>query len=218
MCVCWLPYETFDVKWIHHFSTFVRKQESEEGQGSKGLCCENSWSFYHNPQTSWILSPEKSRIEMALRQTLGWSEGEVMRPESKPCSRLMRQTSGIFSVGSALAFWVLCRLHYGHNSYQSSSPIFSIFVEPFYAWSLPIKLSSSYRFQVNLANERWNYFTAWQHAYSVGPRITLPRSLRWASCGAISVTSTSALLVRLFSPECEPQNIAAYDIPEHKAE
>ncbi|KAF8675759.1 hypothetical protein HU200_047243 [Digitaria exilis] len=130
---------------------------------------------------------------MALRQTLGWSEGEVMRPESKPCSRLMRQTAGIFSVGGALAFWVLCRLHYGHNSYQSSSPIFSIFVEPFYAWSLPIKLSSS-------------------------PRITVPRSLRWASCGAISVTSTSALLVRLFSPECEPQNIAAYDIPEHKAE
>ncbi|KAL5227823.1 hypothetical protein ABZP36_016088 [Zizania latifolia] len=98
---------------------------------------------------------------MALRRALGWSEGEVMRPESKPCSRLMRQTVGIFSVGGGLAFWVLCRLHYG-------------------------------------------------------PRITVPRSLRWASCGAISVSSTSALLVRLFSPECEPQNIAAYDRPEHK--
>ncbi|GKV10631.1 hypothetical protein SLEP1_g21971 [Rubroshorea leprosula] len=45
----------------------------------------------------------------------------------------------------------------------------------------------------------------------VGPRITVPRSLRWAACGAVSVSSTSALLVRLFSPECEPQNIAAYD-------
>ena len=44
-----------------------------------------------------------------------------------------------------------------------------------------------------------------------GPRITIPRSLRWAGCGAVSVSSTGALLVRLFSPECEPQNIAAYD-------
>ncbi|KAK8639953.1 hypothetical protein V6N13_138319 [Hibiscus sabdariffa] len=43
------------------------------------------------------------------------------------------------------------------------------------------------------------------------PRITVPRSLRWAACGAVSVSSTSALLVCLFSPECEPQNIAAYD-------
>uniref|UniRef100_A0A0D9Y639 DUF7875 domain-containing protein n=1 Tax=Oryza glumipatula TaxID=40148 RepID=A0A0D9Y639_9ORYZ len=98
---------------------------------------------------------------MALRRALGWSEGEVMRPESKPCSRLMRQTAGVFSVGGALSFWVLCRLHYG-------------------------------------------------------PRITVPRSLRWASCGAISVSSASALLVRLFSPECEPQNIAAYDKLAHK--
>ncbi|TKW09247.1 hypothetical protein SEVIR_6G081400v4 [Setaria viridis] len=100
---------------------------------------------------------------MALRRALGWSEGEVMRPESKPCSRLMRQTAGIFSVGGGLAFWVLCRLHYG-------------------------------------------------------PRITVPRSLRWASCGAVSVSTTTALLVRLFSPECEPQNIAAFDIPELKPE
>nr|ACG41362.1 hypothetical protein [Zea mays] len=100
---------------------------------------------------------------MALRRALGWSEGEVMRPESKPCSRLMRQTAGIFSVGGGLALWVLCRLHYG-------------------------------------------------------PRITVPRSLRWASCGAVSMSATSALLVRLFSPECEPQNIAAFDKPELKAE
>ena len=53
---------------------------------------------------------------MALRQVLGWSDGEVMRPESKPCSRLMRHTAGIFSVGGALASWVLCRLHYGNSS------------------------------------------------------------------------------------------------------
>ncbi|KAJ0014076.1 hypothetical protein Pint_21107 [Pistacia integerrima] len=44
-----------------------------------------------------------------------------------------------------------------------------------------------------------------------GPRVTVPRSLRWAACGAVSVSSTTALLVCLFSPECEPQNIAAYD-------
>ncbi|KAF2324113.1 hypothetical protein GH714_006725 [Hevea brasiliensis] len=54
-------------------------------------------------------------------------------------------------------------------------------------------------------------FKDWQLRAGKGPRITVPRSLRWATCGAISVSSTSALLVRLFSPECEPQNIAAYD-------
>ncbi|RLN24571.1 uncharacterized protein C2845_PM07G04860 [Panicum miliaceum] len=129
---------------------------------------------------------------MALRQALGWSEGEVMRPESKPCSRLMRQTAGIFSVGGALAFWVLCRLHYGHNSCPSNSPLFSFFVPADKAHLLSAPSSS--------------------------PRITVPRSLRWASCGAISTSSTSALLVRLFRPECEPQNIAAYDKPEHKTE
>nr|GMC53302.1 uncharacterized protein LOC109180987 isoform X2 [Ipomoea batatas] len=93
---------------------------------------------------------------MALRQLCGFSDGEVMRSDCKPCSRLMRQTAAIFSVGGALGFWVLCRLHYG-------------------------------------------------------PRITVPRSLSWAACGAVSTSSTTALLVRLFSPECEPQNIAAYD-------
>ena len=61
---------------------------------------------------------------MALRRALGWSEGEVMRPESKPCSRLMRQTAGIFSVGGGLAFWVLCRLHYGHYSCPSNHLLF----------------------------------------------------------------------------------------------
>ncbi|XP_010276592.1 PREDICTED: uncharacterized protein LOC104611304 [Nelumbo nucifera] len=93
---------------------------------------------------------------MALRRFFGFSDGELMRSDAKPCSRLMRHTAGVFTVGGALAFWVLCRLHYG-------------------------------------------------------PRITVPRSLRWAACGAVSMSSTSALLVRLFSPECEPQNIAAYD-------
>lgn len=115
-------------------------------------------------EASWLeIRNRLPNLKMALRRALGWSEGEVMRPESKPCSRLMRQTAGIFSVGGGLAFWVLCRLHYG-------------------------------------------------------PRITVPRSLRWASCGAVSMSATSALLVRLFSPECEPQNIAAFDKPELKAE
>ncbi|XP_022641016.1 uncharacterized protein LOC106771310 isoform X1 [Vigna radiata var. radiata] len=93
---------------------------------------------------------------MSLRRFLGFSDGEVMRSDAKPCSRLMRHTAGIYSVGGALGFWILCRLHYG-------------------------------------------------------PRITNPRSLRWAACGAVTVSSSTALLVRLFSPECEPQNIAAYD-------
>lgn len=44
-----------------------------------------------------------------------------------------------------------------------------------------------------------------------GPRTTVPRILRWAACGAATVGPSSALLVRLFSPECEPQNITAYD-------
>ena len=51
--------------------------------------------------------------EMALRQMLGWSEGDLMRSDAKPCSRLMRQTAAIFTVGGALGFWVFCRLHYG---------------------------------------------------------------------------------------------------------
>ncbi|CAM8911566.1 unnamed protein product [Rhodiola kirilowii] len=93
---------------------------------------------------------------MALRQKLGWSEGDLMRSDCKTCSRLMRQTAGIWSFGGGVAFWVLCRLHYG-------------------------------------------------------TRITLPRSLRWAACGSLTVGSSTALLVRLLSPECEPQNIAAYD-------
>ena len=70
---------------------------------------------------------------MALREALGWSEGEVMRPESKPCSRLMSQTAGIFSTGGALAFWVLCRLHYGHDPDPSNHLLLSIFVLPFSA-------------------------------------------------------------------------------------
>ncbi|XP_010549224.1 PREDICTED: uncharacterized protein LOC104820476 [Tarenaya hassleriana] len=95
---------------------------------------------------------------MALRQLLGWSEGDLMRSDAKPCSKLMKQTAAIFTVGGALGFWVLCRLHYG-------------------------------------------------------PRITVPRSLRWAGCGAVTVSTSTALLVRLFSPECEPQNVAAFDLP-----
>ncbi|KAF8396108.1 hypothetical protein HHK36_017720 [Tetracentron sinense] len=93
---------------------------------------------------------------MALRRFFGFSDGELMRSDAKPCSRLMRHTAGIYSVGGGLGFWILCRLHYG-------------------------------------------------------PRVTVPRSLRWITCGAVSMSLTSALLVRLFSPECEPQNIAVYD-------
>lgn len=51
----------------------------------------------------------------------------------------------------------------------------------------------------------------WHPSCFLGPRTTVPRTLRWVSCGAVVCSSTSALLVRMFSPECEPQNIAAYD-------
>ncbi|KAJ6883241.1 hypothetical protein NC652_030463 [Populus alba x Populus x berolinensis] len=38
---------------------------------------------------------------MALRRLFGFSEGELMRSVSKPCSRLMGQTAGIFSAVGA---------------------------------------------------------------------------------------------------------------------
>lgn len=95
---------------------------------------------------------------MSLRQFFGLSNGELMRPDAKPCSAMMRQTASIFCIGGALAFWTLSRVHYG-------------------------------------------------------PRITFPRAVRWGLCGAVTCSSSTALLVRLFSTECEPQNIAAYDKP-----
>ncbi|CAL9020511.1 unnamed protein product [Prunus brigantina] len=104
---------------------------------------------------------------MALRRFLGFSNSELMRSDAKPCSRLMRQTTGIFSVGGALGFWILCRLHY------------DLLCCCFCALS--------------------------------GPKITVHRSFCWVACGVVSMSSTTALLVRLFSPECEPQNIAIYD-------
>ncbi|GLJ43280.1 hypothetical protein SUGI_0898660 [Cryptomeria japonica] len=86
------------------------------------------------------------RSNMALREFLGWSNGELMRSDAKPCSTMIRQTAGIFSVCGALAFWTLGRVYYG-------------------------------------------------------PRITIPRALRWGLCGAVSGSCSSALLVRLFLPE-----------------
>lgn len=59
---------------------------------------------------------------MALRRLLGFSDGEIMRSDAKPCSQLMKQTAGLCSVEGALGFWVLCRLHYG-----LSSILFSLF-------------------------------------------------------------------------------------------
>lgn len=50
---------------------------------------------------------------MALRRLCGFSDGELMRSDAKPCSRLMRHTAGLFTVGGGLGFWILCRLHYG---------------------------------------------------------------------------------------------------------
>lgn len=53
---------------------------------------------------------------MALRRFLGFSDGELMRSDAKPCSQLMKQTAGLCTVGGGLAFWILCRLHYGLSS------------------------------------------------------------------------------------------------------
>lgn len=58
---------------------------------------------------------------MALRRLLGFSDGEIMRSDAKPCSQLMKQTAGLCSVEGALGFWILCRLHYGLSSILLSS-------------------------------------------------------------------------------------------------
>ena len=99
-------------------------------------------------------------------------------------------------------------------SIQSSPPY--VFFVQLYA-SCQLYLLSFLTVQVLWINPELEPF-CWPCVYSVGPRITVPRSLRWASCGAVSVSASTALLVRLFSPECEPQNIAAYDKPELKPE
>lgn len=70
-----------------------------------------------------------STCRMALRRALGWSDGELMRSDAKPCSRMMRHTAGIFSVGGALGFWVLCRLHYGPSLLFPFSSFFHIFLK-----------------------------------------------------------------------------------------
>ena len=61
---------------------------------------------------------------MSLRRFLGYSDGELMRSDAKPCSRLMRHTAAIYSVGGALGFWVLCRLHYGLFCFLSLASFF----------------------------------------------------------------------------------------------
>lgn len=74
---------------------------------------------------------------MALRRFFGFSDGELMRSDSKPCSRLTRQTAGIFTVGGGLAFWILCRLHYG-LSYIFCLFLYTLFVD----LECPIMLSN----------------------------------------------------------------------------
>jgi hypothetical protein len=93
----------------------------------------------------FLASKRCLRIGMALRNALGWSEGDVMRPESKPFSRLMSQTAGIFS--GALAFWVLCRLHYDQDSDPSNHLLLSIFVLPFRLFLVPPQKFTPYPIQ-----------------------------------------------------------------------
>ncbi|KAF6167217.1 hypothetical protein GIB67_029855 [Kingdonia uniflora] len=138
---------------------------------------------------------------MALRRFFGFSEGELCRADAKPCSRLMRHTAGVFTVGGSLAFWILCKLHYAcavklevHRPVSSNSDTM--------VWAMTGRIA------IPKGLSREEIYPRFGHP---GPRVTIPRSLRWASCGAVSVSASTALLVRLFSPECEPQNIAAYD-------
>ncbi|KAL3591030.1 hypothetical protein D5086_009670 [Populus alba] len=164
---------------------------------------------------------------MALRRLCGFSDGELMRSDCKPCSRLMRQTAGIFSVGGAFGFWILCRLHYGmfYCSYYVVLLTFALFQENAFEVVKEPNYHSFYHcvcyiFLLEIVSSSASHYSVKHPGISddvpdmtcpKGPRITNPRSLRWAACGAIAWSSTSALLVRLFSPECEPQNIAAYD-------
>ncbi|KAK9089447.1 hypothetical protein Scep_028529 [Stephania cephalantha] len=41
---------------------------------------------------------------MALRRFFGFSDGELCRSDAKPCSRLMRHTAGLFTVGGDWLF------------------------------------------------------------------------------------------------------------------
>ncbi|KAK6915736.1 hypothetical protein RJ641_020853 [Dillenia turbinata] len=146
---------------------------------------------------------------MALRRMLGWSDGELMRSDAKPCTRLMRQTAGIHFVGGSLAAWILCRLHYGHLSLSLSLSCIERIMVTHYKYCLMSKADNQLGYHVII---QWTITSDARTSGHESPRITIPRALRWAGCGAVSASATSALLVRLFSPECEPQNIAAYDI------
>ncbi|KAF9600172.1 hypothetical protein IFM89_004996 [Coptis chinensis] len=143
---------------------------------------------------------------MALRRWMGFSEGELSRADCKPCSRLMRHTAGIFTFGGGMSFWILCRLHYG------IFPTF-LFLLLINKWNCLLTLAILFHpSSLRLKEIVLCFFLVGVDGGRLRcPRITIPRTLRWAACGAVSVSSTSALLVRLFSPECEPQNIAAFD-------
>lgn len=78
---------------------------------------------------------------MALRRVLGFSDGELMRSDAKPCSRLMRHTAGICSVGGALGFWTLCRLYYGLCLYCFCCLAYLVIKPLFYWWERLIFIS-----------------------------------------------------------------------------
>lgn len=78
---------------------------------------------------------------MALRRMLGFSDGELMRSDAKPCSRLMRHTAGICSVGGALGFWTLCRLYYGLSLYCFRCLAYLVIKPLFYWWERLIFIS-----------------------------------------------------------------------------
>ncbi|KAF6167228.1 hypothetical protein GIB67_029866 [Kingdonia uniflora] len=53
---------------------------------------------------------------MVLRHFFRFSEGELRQADAKPCFRLMRHTTRVFTVCRSLFFWIICKLHYGLSS------------------------------------------------------------------------------------------------------
>ena len=90
-----------------------------------------------------ILYQTEGEQTMALKRMLGFSDGELMRSDAKPCSRLMRHTAGICSVGGALGFWTLCRLYYGMYAFILIPSLINAFYLMAFYFHFGIMLGSS---------------------------------------------------------------------------
>ncbi|RYR31362.1 hypothetical protein Ahy_B01g056176 [Arachis hypogaea] len=94
---------------------------------------------------------------MSLQHFLEFFDGELMRSDAKPCSRLLRHTAGIYSVGGALEFWVLYQLHFG--LFYSFVPLFMsmyLIVQPhLQPFDSSITLAISQRIGIKI--DEWEY-------------------------------------------------------------